>query len=115
MAGISGTIPEHRSAQMDYPEHITVEVFDWSHDMYGNPTANFLLLWSNGKIGAEWKGGRYRSKRRAQVGYRDKVSEGALAKVHSLFPKTAWRIDDAGITGDRPGGSASFTVVQERN
>ena len=87
-------------------------MFDWSHDMYGNPTANYLILWSNGFTGADYAGGMFRSKRREQVGYADKTSQAALSRLNRLFPGTTWAIGPDGIRGDRSGGSASFQAIR---
>jgi hypothetical protein len=95
------------------PLSVSVEVFDWDSDLYGNPTAHFLLMWSNGKTGADYAGGTYRTSRREQTGYSDKTSESALQRLADLFTRTRWKVQPDSMTGDRAGRSASFQAVRD--
>ena len=95
------------------PATVAIECFDWGSDVYGNPTCHYLISWNNGKTGAEYEGGHYRSKRRQQTGYRDKASESAMYTLSQLFPRTAWKIDADGIDGGRATGSATFTASRD--
>ena len=95
------------------PSTVAIECFDWGRDVYGNPTCHYLISWNNGKTGAEYEGGHYRSKRREQTGYRDKASESAMYTLSQLFPRTAWKIDPDGIDGDRATGFATFTASRD--
>lgn len=95
------------------PETASIEVFDFGRDVYGNPTANYLILWSNGKTGAEYAGDRLRSRRRVQTGYCDKFSEGALDALRSRFPGTRWKIKPETVDGDRAGGRVSFEAARD--
>ena len=95
------------------PSTVAIECFDWGRDVYGNPTCHYLISWDNGKTGAEYEGGHYRSKRRGQTGYSDKVSASAMYTLRKLFPRTAWKIDPDGIDGGRPTGSATFTASRD--
>lgn len=103
-----------RDFRLAPPDSVSVEVFDWSHDSYGNPTAHFLLLWGNGKTGAAWEGDSYRTTRRVQVGYRDKVTGGVMGFLPELFPGTCWT-RPAEISGDRCNGLARFTVERDHD
>jgi hypothetical protein len=95
---------------MFIPSEVSVECYDWSHDMYGNPTCNYTLLWGNGKIGDDYEGGGFRTKRRRQAGYSDKASESALLELAQRFGGT-WVISEEGLTGGRSEGRARFTAV----
>jgi hypothetical protein len=95
------------------PGTVAIECFDWGRDVYGNPTCHYLISWNNGKMGAEYEGGHYRSKRREQTGYRDKASDSAMCTLRKLFPRTAWKIDPDGIDGGRAIGSATFTASRD--
>lgn len=96
--------------ELNPPLTATVECFDWSRDVYGNPTCHFLVMWNNGQKGAEYEGGVYRSKRREQTGYSDKASQAPLHFLGERFPRTVWEIGPDGIKGDRSGGFATFTA-----
>ena len=98
---------------MNPPETVVIECFDWGRDVYGNPTCHYRISWNNGKTGAEYEGGHYRSKRREQTGYRDKASDSAMYTLRKLFPRTAWKIDPDGIDGGRATGSATFTASRD--
>lgn len=82
----------------------TVEIFDRSRDVYGNPTAHYLIF-ADGET--------LRSKRREQVGYGDKTSQAALDALAQFFPRTVWKVSDAGINVTRSGASATFEAVRD--
>lgn len=90
------------------PDRVRVEVYKWSHDSYGNPTAKYSIFWNNGEIGEAWQGGHWHSKRREQVGYQDKISEAALARLPVLFPGTCWTLEPETIKGGRSEHGAEF-------
>lgn len=94
------------------PDSVSIEVFDWSHDICGNPTAHHLILWSNGERGAAWEGDHYRSRRRIQVGYGDKITGGLAERLAELFPGTVWRMDGK-PEGDRSAGRAFVHYVRD--
>lgn len=99
--------------RLNPPESATVEVYDWAHDVNGNPTARYSIFWNNGERGEAYKGGLFRSPRRELVGYRDKTSSAALWRLSELFPRTRWSISPAGITGSRAGDHATFEAVRD--
>lgn len=99
--------------RLNPPESATVEVYDWAHDVNGNPTARYSIFWNNGERGEAYKGGLFRSPRREQVGYQDKTSSAALWRLSELFPRTRWSISPAGITGSRAGDHATFEAVRD--
>ena len=74
------------------PATVSVECFDRGRDVSGNPTAHYLLQWSNGLTGEKCATGHYRTKRREQVGYGDKCSEGAIGILQEYFAGTKWDI-----------------------
>lgn len=90
------------------PATAQVEVFDRSHGLHGNPTAHYSVTWPNDKTG-----GALRSRRRAQVGYRDKTSDGALYALGRRFPRTVWVVSHGGITENYDGSKAEFTAVRD--
>lgn len=73
-------------------------VFDWSHDVNGNPTALFDIP----ALG-------YRAPRRRQVGYGDKISAGVLAYLRDRFP--GWRFTVTRAYGGRSEGRASLDIA----
>ncbi len=103
-----------RNWRLAPPESVSIEVFDWSHDTFGNPTAHHLILWSNGKTGAAYDGGSYRSRRRVQVGYGDKITGGLVPRLEELFPGTVWRMDGE-PDGDRSAGRAFVRYVRDHD
>ena len=99
--------------RLNPPDSVNVNVYNYGRDIYGNPTAEFSLAWSDGAPGPERRSGWYSSPRREQVGYGDKVSAAAMAKLPELFPRTRWAISPDGIQGSRSESSASFTAVRD--
>lgn len=79
-----------RNFHLAPPDFVTVELFDRSRDVNGNPTAHYLLMWSNGLTGADCESGHHRTARRVQVGYSDKATPGATGVARDLFPGTQW-------------------------
>jgi hypothetical protein len=76
-------------------------VFDWSHDVNGNPIALFDIP----ALG-------YRAPRRCQVGYGDKISAGVLAYLRDRFP--GWRFTIARTYGGRSERRASLDITAEK-
>lgn len=99
--------------RLNPPARVSCEVFDYGRDVYGNPTAHHLILWNNGKTGAEHESGSYRTKRREQIGYSANVSESALYDLGQLFPRTVWAVDPEKTKGSRHDGRATFEAVRE--
>jgi hypothetical protein len=100
-----------RNFHLAPPETVRAEVFDRARDVYGNPTAHYLLTWDNGRTGRDWDGGTHRTRRRVQVGYRDKASGGAVGLAQDIFPGTAWRLVPGSLEETRDGA----TLVLERD
>jgi len=103
-----------RDFRLAPPAAVSVELFDRGRDVNGNPTAHYLLIWSNEKTGAEYESGRYRTKRRVQVGYCDKATPGALGLCRDLFPGTEWKLQadswcDHGLSG------VTFTLERDHD
>lgn len=103
-----------RDFRMSPPDQIRVECFDRSRDVNGNPTAHYLLTWSNGLTGPDYQGGRYRTRRRVQVGYRDHMSGGAIGLALDLFPGTAWDVKhDSTFRLDRRGDGGECVLERD--
>jgi len=96
MAGRRNKVTGERKPEP--PRAFGVAVFDWSHDVYGNPTALFDVPALS-----------YRAPRRVQVGYGDKISEGALAYLRDRFP--GWKFEIVKSSGERSAGRASLDIV----
>jgi len=80
------------------PREFGVGVFDWSHDSNGNPTAHFDI-----------PALRYRTGRRVQVGYGDKISGGVMDYLAARFP--GWTFTISKTYGDRSTGRASLDIA----
>lgn len=94
--------------QANPPARVTFELFDRSRDVNGNPTARYLLIWDNGETGSDWDGGSFRTPRRVQVGYRDKVTGGAIGVASDLFPGAVYERGE--FTETRHGGASGELV-----
>lgn len=95
------------------PQSLNVELFDRARDVNGNPTAHYLFTWSNGRTGREWDGGSHRTRRRVQVGYRDKASGGAIGVAMDLFPGTFWRLVPDSLSETREGATLQLERDRE--
>jgi hypothetical protein len=102
-----------RNFHLAPPETVRAEAFDRGRDVFGNPTAHYLLTWDNGRTGRDWDGGTHRTRRRVQVGYRDKASGGAIGLALDLFPGTAWRLVEGSLSETRDG--ATLTLERDRD
>ena len=87
------------------PGRVSVRVYQWAHDVNGNPTAHFAIRGGNYVM--------YSTKRRRQVGYADKVSGGAVAYMESRYPGTRWTVDEKTAIGGRSEGFAEFDLIRE--
>lgn len=103
---------QKRDFHLAPPASLSVELFDRGRDVNGNPTAHYLILWSNGLTGAAYDGGQYRTARRVQVGYSDKASAGAIGIAQDLFPGTCWTLA-AGPFAGFGGRSATLTLARD--
>lgn len=101
-----------RNFRLAPPDAINVRVFDRSRDLNGNPTARYLLTWSNGKTGADWDGGSHQSARRVQVGYRDKASGGAIGIAADIFPGAVFNLQPGSLSSDFY-GNATLTLERD--
>ena len=59
---------------------VRAEIYDFGHDVYGNPTANFTL-WKDGEV-------IYKTKRRRQTGYASDHADGALWNARRVTKDT---------------------------
>lgn len=101
-----------RDFQLAPPASVSVELFDRDRDVNGNPTAHYLLQWDNGESGADYESGHTKTTRRVQVGYRDKVSGGAIAICGEFFPGTVWEVEPGTVQESPRGDSATCTLTR---
>jgi len=101
-----------RNFRLAPPDRITGELFDRGRDVNGNPTAHYALYWDNGLRGHDWQGDYYVTRRRAQVGYSDKITDGARGLASDLFPGTRWRVRPDSIE-ESQSGEAIFDLVRD--
>jgi len=77
------------------PESLIVEVYDWSHDMYGNPIAHHSVVGD---------GVSFRTRRRQQVGYSSERDSYAATAIYRAGAAPRWyelaesRIDRHGLS-----------------
>lgn len=77
---------------------VRAEIYDFGHDMNGNPTSHFTL-WRDGTV-------IHRTKRRVQCGYGSDRADGALWKAIAV---TAHDLKLISFEGDRSAGLITVT------
>jgi hypothetical protein len=71
LLGVKRAISKHITEQ----SQVRAEMYDFGHDMCGNPTSHFTI-WHQGKV-------LYRTKRRQQCGYGSDRADGALVSARA--------------------------------
>ena len=85
---------------------VRAEIYDFSRDLNGNPTANFTL-WLHGKL-------LFVSRRRVQTGYASSYAAGALWKANKLIKGKAVNLEVVRYEGSRSEGALSVMFQTKR-
>jgi hypothetical protein len=92
------------------PDAISVQLFDRGVDGYGNPTARYLLIWSNGLQGEEHHGGQFRTLQRVQTHYGNGVDGGTVV-AETYFKGAAYALTPDSVNDT--GRACSFTLTRD--
>lgn len=84
----------------------TAEVYDFAHDIYGNPTSHFTLWDHSGEFGRVM----FKTSRRQQTGYCDSYAEHALCKLRDLTGRDSTPVILSGSRHDRIGLRVGFKL-----